>query len=415
MGSKQKKIFRTTFTTYTEEEIIGEGGSGRIFKVVDDSGAIWALKLLDSSKATTEKKKRFKNELLFCHRNKHWNIVTVTDHGNYAQDMKYSPFYVMPLYDGSMRKLLNSGLPNEKALKYFANILDGVEAAHLQGVIHRDLKPENILYDNKNDILLIADFGIAHFKEDELFTAVETRDSTRLANFLYAAPEQRSRVLAVDHRADIYALGLILNEMFTGQVPHGTKYKTITQTAPEYAYLDDLVTQMLSQSPEDRFSSIEEIKQQLIGRRNEFISRQHLSELKETVIPVTEIDDPLIADPPHLVNFNWDRGTLTLYLSCPVNNEWVWALNNMGSYGSLFGKGPKDFSVSGDKAVITASENEVQEIIDFFKSWLPKANQVYKNRVKQEKEQEEEAKRKELERKIKEQEARQRVLKNTKI
>jgi len=341
--------------------------------------------------------------------------VTVTDHGNYAQDMKYSPFYVMPLYDGSMRKLLNSGLPNEKALKYFANILDGVEAAHLQGVIHRDLKPENILYDNKNDILLIADFGIAHFKEDELFTAVETRDSTRLANFLYAAPEQRSRVLAVDHRADIYALGLILNEMFTGQVPHGTKYKTITQTAPEYAYLDDLVTQMLSQSPEDRFSSIEEIKQQLIGRRNEFISRQHLSELKETVIPVTEIDDPLIADPPHLVNFNWDRGTLTLYLSCPVNNEWVWALNNMGSYGSLFGKGPKDFSVSGDKAVITASENEVQEIIDFFKSWLPKANQVYKNRVKQEKEQEEEAKRKELERKIKEQEARQRVLKNTKI
>jgi len=415
MSAKQKILFQTTFATYTEAGNIGEGGSGRIFKVVDDSGASWALKLLDFRKATKEKSKRFKNEVLFCLKNKHPNIVTVVDHGISVQESRSSPFYVMPLYHGSMRKLLNSGIPTDKVLKFFANILDGVEAAHLQGVVHRDLKPENILYDTRNDLLLVADFGIAHFEEDELFTAVETKDSERLANFQYAAPEQRSRGLEVDHRADIYALGLILNEMFTGHVPHGTKYKTITETAPEYAYLDDLVAQMLSQSPEDRFSSIEEIKQQLIGRQNEFVSQQRLSKLKETVVPVTEIDDPLIADPPRLINVGWNRGNLTLFLSSPINNKWVWALQNMGSYESLSSKKPKDFSVSGDKAVTTAREDEVQKIIDSFKKWLPKANQVYKYQVEQEKEQEEKAKRKELERQIKEQEARQRVMKNVKI
>lgn len=415
MSAKRKMLFQTTFATYTEADIIGEGGSGRIFKVVDDSGASWALKLLDFRKATKEKSKRFKNEVLYCLKNKHPNIVTVVDHGISVQERRSSPFYVMPLYHGSMRKLLKSGISTDKVLKFFANIFDGVEAAHLQGVVHRDLKPENILYDTENDLLLVADFGIAHFEEDELFTAVETKDSARLANFQYAAPEQRSRGLEVDHRADIYALGLILNEMFTGQVPHGTGYRTINQAAPEYAYLDDMITQMLRQSPEERFASIEEVKQQLIGRKNEFVSRQRLSELKETVVPITEIDDPLIADPPSLVNFDWDHGTLTLFLSRLVNSEWVWALQNMGSYASLFGKGPEKFSVSGDQAVITARENEVQQIVDYFKNWVPKANQVYKNKVLREREHEEETKRQQLAREIKQEEARQRVLKNVKI
>ena len=363
MSKKQKMLFHTTFATYTEADIIGEGGSGRIFKVVDDSGANWALKFLDPRKATKDKSKRFKNEVLFCQKNKHQNIVTVVDHGISIQEKTSSPFYVMHLYHGSMRKLLKPNISSDKVLKFFANILDGVEAAHLQGVVHRDLKPENILYDDSKNQLLVADFGIAHFEEDELFTAVETKDSARLANFQYAAPEQRSRGHKVDHRTDIYALGLILNEMFTGQVPQGTRYKTISQAASEYAYLDDLVIKMLSQSPEERFASIEEVKQQLIGRKNEFVLRQHLSELKETVVPVTEIDDPLIADPPRLVNYDWDNGTLTLFLSCPVNNEWVWALQNMGGYRSLSSKRPEDFFLSGDKAVTTALENEVQQIL----------------------------------------------------
>mgnify|MGYP001614025497 CR=1 FL=1 len=415
MSTKRKMLFETTFATYTEVADIGGGGSGRIFEVVDESGDSWALKLLDSGKANKDKSKRFKNELQFCLKNKHRNIVNVVDHGIFVNGKITSPFYVMPRYQSSMRKLLESGISSDKVLNFFADKLDGVEAAHLQGVVHRDLKPENILYDAKKDLLLIADFGIAHFEEDELFTAVETKDSARLANFQYAAPEQRKRGLGVDCHADIYALGLILNEMFTRQVPHGTGYKTISQIVPEYAYLDDLVTKMLRQSPQDRFASIDEIKQQLIGRRNEVVSRQRLSELKETVVPATEIDDSLVVDPPRLVRVDWNDRNLELFLSRPVTSEWVSAFQNMRSYRSLSGKRPGDFVVKGAKAVVTASEEEVQAVVDTFKAWLPAATQAYEYEVRRQKEREEVANRQQLEHEIKQEEARQRVLENVRI
>ena len=408
-------VFTSTFATYTATHIIGEGGSGRIFKASDDEGDICAIKWLDPAKATKEKVKRFKNELQFCLRNQHPHILTIIDHGVFIKGESNSPFYVMPLYDGSLRDLLRAGISPNKVLNYFAQILDGVEAAHIQGVVHRDLKPENILYAAYEDRLVIADFGIASFQEEELYTAVETKDSTRLANFQYAAPEQRSRGPETDQRSDIYALGLILNEMFTGEIPQGTGYRTITKVAADYEYLDSMVEEMIRQSPQERINSIEEIKNQLIGRKNEFITRQKISELKDTVVPVTDLDDPLITDPPRIVNFDWDRNTLTLIFQQPVNEKWVWALHNMGGYHSLMGYGPEAFRIHGDKAVINATEDLVQRIIDYFNVWLPNVNRVYEQRIRREKEEAEETQRKELERQIKEQEARQRVLKNIKL
>jgi serine/threonine protein kinase len=419
MTTKQKLnkplVFTTTFATYTATHIIGEGGSGRIFESRDDKGGVCAIKWLDLLKTTKEKVKRFKNELQFCLRNQHPHILTIVDHGVFIKEEGNSPFYVMPLYDGSLRDLLKAGISPNKVLNYFAQILDGVEAAHIQGVVHRDLKPENILYAAGDDRLVIADFGIARFEEDELYTAVETKDSARLANFQYAAPEQRSRGTEPDQHADIYALGLILNEMFTGEVPSGTGYKTIAKVASDYGYLDSMVEEMMRQSPEDRIDSIEKTKNQLIGRKNEFVTRQKVSELKDTVVPITELDDPLISDPPRLVNFDWDRGILTLVFQQPVNEKWLWALQNMGSHTSLMGKGPEAFKIHGDKAVIDAAENQVQRIIDYFNDWLPAANRVYEQRIRREKEQAEEKQRKELERQIAEQEARQRVLKSIKL
>ena len=419
MTAKQKLnkpvVFTTAFATYTATHIIGEGGSGRIFEAVDDAEGKYAIKYLDPAKATKEKVKRFKNELLFCLRNQHPNILTITDYGVFTKEESKTPFYAMPLYDGSLRDLLEAGISFDKALIYFAQMLDGVEAAHIQGVVHRDLKPENILYATNEDRLVIADFGIASFEEEELYTAVETKDSTRLANFQYAAPEQRSRGSETDHRSDIYALGLILNEMFTGEIAQGTGYRTIANIATDYEYLDSIVEEMIRQSPQDRINSIEEIKNQLIGRKNEFITRQKISELKDTVVPVTELDDPLITDPPRIVNVDWDRNTLTLIFQQPVNEKWVWALHNMGSYSSLMGYRPEAFQIRGDKAVINATEDLVQRIIDYFNDWLPNANRVYEQRIRREKEAAEEAQRKELERQIEEQEARQRVLKNIKL
>ena len=203
--------------------------------------------------------------------------------------------------------------------------------------------------------------------------------------------------------------------MFTGEIPQGTGYRTITKVAADYEYLDSMVEEMMRQSPQERINSIEEIKNQLIGHKNEFITRQKISELKDTVVPVTDLDDPLITDPPRIVNFDWDRNTLTLIFQQPVNEKWVWALQNMRSYSSLMGYGPEAFKIRGDKAVINATEDLVQRIIDYFNDWLPNANRVYEQRIRREKEEAEETQRKELERQIKEQEARQRVLKNIKL
>lgn len=157
-------------------------------------------------------------------------------------------------------------------------------------------------------------------------------DDVRLANFQYAAPEQRVRGGRADERSDLYALGLILNEMFTGSVPHGTGYKAIGSVAPDCAYLDDLVEAMLRHDPAERPTSVDAIKQQLIARRNEFVERQRLSQLRQIVVPVSELDDPIARDPIRIVDFDWERNVLKLVLSQPVNPDWVQVIQ-FGPYG----------------------------------------------------------------------------------
>lgn len=410
--------FETTFARYSGIEIIGEGGAGCIYRAIDDAGKAYAIKLLRGEKPTGEKAKRFKNEIFFGSRNQHRNIITVIDHGVLTDGQKRSPFYVMPLYPSSLRTLMTRGIPQEKGLAYFGQLLDGVEAAHLQQVTHRDLKPENVLYDEQHDLLLLADFGIAHFEEEALYTSVETQPNARLANFQYAAPEQRARGVTVDHRADIYALGLILNELFTGQVPHGTEYQTIGSVAPAYAYLDEMVSEMIRQASADRPASIEAIKNALIGRKQEFITHQRLSSLRQTVVPVTDLDDPLVSDPPHLTRIDYQQGVLFLYFQRPVSEKWHQAFLHMGtrsSYTSVMGKGPERFTVSGDHASIPAEEHQLQQIVDYFKDWLPKANGFYAKMLQDEKQEKENALRKQLQKEIEEQEQRIRILGKIKI
>lgn len=244
--------FQTAFNTYTKGRKIGDGGSGWVYEARDSHGELWAVKVLDPARATPERLKRFKNEHLFSSRNQHPNIITMVDHGIATVRGTATSFLVMPRFDCSLRDLMREGIKPEQVVGYFSQILEGIKEAHDRGVVHRDLKPENVLYLTRSDRLVVADFGIAHFAQEDLFTAVETGSHERLANFQYAAPEQRIRGGEVSLAADIYALGLMLNELFTGQVPHGTDYTTIESVAPELAYLDGLVAQMIRQNPEAR-------------------------------------------------------------------------------------------------------------------------------------------------------------------
>ena len=182
---KKPKILSTAFSSYTVGRSIGQGGNGYVYEVAEN-GVQVAAKVLDQDRATREKLKRFENEYRFCSVERHQNIIRVLDYGLTDDG---SPFFTMPLYAGSARDLVGE-LDEDHCFSVSTQIFDGVEAAHKLGVIHRDLKPENILYSDDGKNIVLTDFGIAEFGEEELFTAVETKDGTRLANFQYAAPEQ---------------------------------------------------------------------------------------------------------------------------------------------------------------------------------------------------------------------------------
>lgn len=239
---------------YSLGKIIGNGGAGIVYETRTEDDDPCAVKILSAQQSS--KVKRFKNEIAYCFRNQHKNIISVWEFGQ----TDGQTFYVMPLYSTTLRKLILKGIEHTRVLDLFSQVLDGVEAAHQSGVWHRDLKPENILLDESTKTVVVADFGIAKFKEEELQTAVESRAHERLANFQYSAPEQRVRGRGVDHRADIYALGLILNEMFTGEVPQGTGFKTVASVAAKYSYLDSAIDSMVQQTPENRPESISHVR-----------------------------------------------------------------------------------------------------------------------------------------------------------
>jgi serine/threonine protein kinase len=386
MSKLNKSItVETIFGKYTLGEVLGEGGSGRVYGGIgpDPDGGAIAVKILSQDRATDQKRRRFMNEVNFLQRNTHRNIVTVLDHGISAVPGIQGPFYVMKRYDCSLRSLINSGVPSKQVMPWFNQILNGVEAAHLKEVIHRDLKPENILYDRPTDTIAVADFGIARFTEEFLVAKVKTTRADRLANFQYAAPEQRTEGKAVGAPADIYALGLLLNEMFTGEVPHGTDYRTIGAVAKEMLFLDEIVTRMRKQQPHERPASIAEVKTLIQRSEYEAVSMQRLSAMSQTVVKAGEIDDPLAYEPPKLVNFEWEHGKLTLILDRNISNGWIEALHRMDSTSSVLGKGPEAFHFQGNRATVSAQDFQVQSIINHFKGWLPAATQKLKYLLEQ--------------------------------
>lgn len=407
--------FETAFAIYTADEIIGEGGAGRVYSAESHDGVRVAIKLLSEERASREKRGRFKNEIAFLQRNKHINIVTVLDHGIIRIPAASGPFYVMRRFECNLRELIEAGIRADQVLRLFGQILDGVEAAHLQQVIHRDLKPENILANREGGALAIADFGVAQFSEDLLATHVETAPGHRLANFQYAAPEQRTKGGSISTSTDIYALGLMLNEMFTGAVPHGTDYKTVSSVAAEWSYIDELVARMIRQNPAERPTSIQHIKSEIEGYHSQYITLQKLSAFSEEIVPSLAIDDPLATEPPKLVGADWNAGELLLTLDQPVSKEWVDALGNMGSYSSVMGVGPETFRFHGRTARVRVNSRDVQAVIDHFKVWLPNATGVLHFQLRQHAQRAEAQRQERLRRMREAEEERLRVLRALKI
>ncbi len=381
--AKSKPEFRSAFGVYKAIKRMGEGGAGTVFEATDETGAHVAVKVLDPAKASKEKLKRFKNEILFGSTPRHENIVRVLDHGLVTLAGEESLFYVMPLYEATMRDLLRKGVSPPEALRLYSTLLDGIEAAHLLGVVHRDIKPENVLYDGSRKSLVVADFGIAHFEQEELYTLVETRPDARLANFLYAAPEQRTRGQTVDKTADVYALGLMLNELFTGDVPQGTGYQQIANVHSDFAYLDSVVDAMIRHRSQERLGSVDAVKQRFIGERANYISRQKLDQLTKTVVPDTEVDDPLVRDPIRLVDFDVHDSGVRLRLSLQPNQQWIELYRHMSGVNFFMGSDFRKAPISNTTIELRShNEHEYQQLINQTKAGIEATNNAYATLVR---------------------------------
>ena len=241
--TKRERNSRKT-NVYKSLEHLADGGNGNVWKA-ECNNKYFAIKFLKKEEMKNDKKKkRFNKEIDFLKNNNHKNIVRIFDSGEFGDKL----FYVMSLYNKTLRDVMQEEITITQSFNYILQICEGIRFIHNKGVIHRDIKPENILLDDKEK-LVIADFGIAHFENSDI-----TKEGECLANRAYAAPEQKKKGLSkeISKSADIYALGCIINELFTRENPLGTNFIKIADKYPWLNKLDGLVDQCMRQNPIER-------------------------------------------------------------------------------------------------------------------------------------------------------------------
>lgn len=245
-----------------------DGGNASVWSIKNDNGE-YAIKILNEER--NEKTERFKKEIEFCEKNKHNNLVLIYGHGEINNKL----CYIMPLYKNNLAHLIEEGISVEKGFEYILQICCAIEYLHSKNVIHRDIKPENILA--KQDKIVIADLGIAHFENSCI-----THKNDLLANRGYAAPEQKIKGLSKDitSAVDIFSLGLVINEIFTGNKPEGSNFTLISDIYPWLIDIDKLVERCMRQNPEER-PTIVEVSLELSLKFNEL--KDEINSIKENL------------------------------------------------------------------------------------------------------------------------------------
>ena len=214
-------IGQTIADRYALETVIGEGGMGRVYRARHvATGRRFAVKVLHAELAAHPKMRlRFEREAEATSRVAHRNVIGVVDAGEIEPGR---PYLVTDLVDGTPLRTLIRGeapLAGDRALALLGDLASGLAHAHDRGLVHRDFKPDNILVENNHDgeLARIVDFGIAVVPESVVGPRLTT-DGLVLGTPHYMAPEQITGQ-DLDHRADLYALGVVLYEMLSGVTP----------------------------------------------------------------------------------------------------------------------------------------------------------------------------------------------------
>ncbi len=313
---------------YHIEAQIGEGGMGTVYKALDkELDRDVALKLIRPEMTSDEGvMQRFKQELLLASKITHKNVLRIHDLGE-VQGVK---FISMAFIEGpDLHHVLNAQgrLSIELAVNISRQLLEALDSAHAAGVVHRDLKPQNILVDSAGQIY-VSDFGLA--KSLHAGAAAMTRSGEFLGTPRYMAPEQ-VEAKPVDSRTDLYAFGLILYEMVTGDVPFKADStlalmymrvkekpkspKTLNADIPDY--LVRIIMRCLETDPALRYQSAKEILADLDAQRAPARSRSVQISLP---MPETRRGWMIVAGSAALV--------ITLAFAIPPVRHWIFSLGS---------------------------------------------------------------------------------------
>ena len=265
---------------YLLQERIGSGGLARVYRAIDTNlDRAVAIKILHEHLSDDPSfKERFEREAKLIASLNHPNIVQIYDFNWFERDGYPVYYMVMPLIPGKtlatiLDELAETGerMAHDNVLRLTLDLADALGYAHTAGMIHRDVKPANIIL-NERDQAVLTDFGIARLIESSRLT----QDGISTGTPAYMSPEQATG-LPGDARSDLYALGVILFELLTGQPPYDDEngmslmlkhlnapVPLITDTLPQASpELDDLIARALAKRPDDRFQTAAEFSDAL--------------------------------------------------------------------------------------------------------------------------------------------------------
>ncbi|MCJ7674627.1 MAG: serine/threonine protein kinase, partial [Sedimentisphaerales bacterium] len=240
-------------------ELLGQGGMGAVYKARQRQlDRLVALKILSPQLVQDAAfAERFVREARSLARQNHPRIISVYDFGKTEAGLFY---FIMEFIDGTdLRRVIQAGqLSPPEALAIVPQICEALQYAHDEGIVHRDIKPENILLDKKGRVK-IADFGLAKLLGRPASVYTLTRAGQRMGTPHYMAPEQIEHPHQVDHRADIYSLGVVFYEMLTGELPLG-RFPPPSQKVYIDVRLDEVVLKTLEKEPQRRYQHASEVK-----------------------------------------------------------------------------------------------------------------------------------------------------------
>lgn len=255
---------------YRLEEVLGRGGAAVVYRAYDiKHERRVALKVLHPEVCATVGSERFLREIKFAAKLSHPHILPVHD----SDTVDGLAFYVMPeVGDGSVRQRVNRDgpLPVADVLNLLRDVLDALHHAHQRGIVHRDIKPDNVMVSGRH--ALVADFGVAKALTEAAERSVVDTAGTAIGTPAYMAPEQAAADPGIDHRADIYSVGVLAYEMLTGLPPfRGVSARAVLSAHltkdPEPVTLhreevppglERFVMRCLAKDPADRFQSAAE-------------------------------------------------------------------------------------------------------------------------------------------------------------